>query len=235
MQHFWSRKMLSVNGLKAARAGHWNKRSRNPEGGSASNLRNGLTKIAQVLQNSASALNQIHAHLLSQGLLSVSLERQAAQIAIASRCGDSVASGLSFLKALSAPVQPAKFYGPAAAFSGGVATSAPNLMRLQGYEGFKSPLPPLSALPEEHSFLDLFEQLLVCARARLWDRQGVWLGNTVVAGLTGRVLFEHGGSMEMVKYTAQGEIIGRRNDIAQFTGRTISLLSAITDEPLVIS
>jgi hypothetical protein len=235
MQHFWSRKMLSVNALKAARAGHWNKRSRNPEGGSTRDLGNGLTKVARILQNSETALNQIRAHLLNQGLLSASPERQIAQIAIASRCGDNTAGGLSVLNALSAPVRPAKFYGPAADLGGMASSSAPNRMLLQGYEGFKAPVPQLNTLPEEHSFLDLFEQLLVCARKRLWDRQGVWLGNTVVAGLTACVPFELGGMMEIVKYTAEGEIVGRQNDIAQFTGRTISLLSDIANGPLATS
>ncbi len=241
MRHFWSRRMVSVNGFKAASAGDRNMRSRNPEDGGASNSRsnsannveNGLTKIARILQNSQSALNYIHSHLQYHGLLAASPARQAAQIAIASRCGDNATSGISFLKALSVPERQAKLFGPAVAFAGGLGAGAPNRMLLRGYEGFKSPLPPLGALPEEHSFLDLFEQLLHCAREGILERRDTWLGNTVVAGLTARVPIEYGGFVEIVKYTAQGELAGRRKDIAQFTSRTVSQLGAITEEPLV--
>ena len=173
MRHFWSRRMLSVNGGKRARR-------------SGANSPDALTVIAKILQNTPASVSRILTRLLDRGLLAKSPARQIAQIAIASRCGNGVDDGISFLEASSVPLVPLKLYGPAAASGGRLLASAPNRMLVQGYEGFKSPLPPLNALPEQHSFVDLFEQLLFCSRepggeSSILERQGAGLGSAIIS------------------------------------------------------
>lgn len=217
--------MLSVNGTRL-------------DGGSGRKSFNRLMEFAEILQSRTRAVSFILSQLQGRGLLAASPARQVAQAAIVSRCGNSVADGISFLEALSVPAVPVKFYGPAAAFRGKPLAAAPNHMLLQGYEGFKSPLPPLQTLPEEHSFVDLFELLLLCSRQAgrkksVLERAGVKLGTTLISGLTAQSAIERESFAEIVKYTVAEEIAGTRKDIAQFTGRTIYLLGALTVEPLL--
>jgi len=98
-----------------------------------------------------------------------------------------------------------------------------------------SPLPPLKALPRMHSFVDLFEQLLLCAwksgaSQSILEREDVEL-SAVVAAYTAQIAIKHGKFMEIVKY-AVPEDTAVRNDIALFTGRTISLLGELTEKLL---
>ncbi len=59
------------------------------------------------------------------------------------------------------------------------------------------------------------------------------LGTTLISGLTAQSAIERESFAEIVKYTVAEEIAGTRKDIAQFTGRTIYLLGALTVEPLL--
>jgi hypothetical protein len=225
MRHFWSRKMVSVNGGKPAR------------GRDAGRL-NCVAEVARVLQNKPAALKGILSRLHKRGLLASSPARQVAQTAIASRCGDSVDEGIAFVEVLSLPVTPVKLYGPTAFFGGRRLLGVPNPTVLQeGYDGFKTPLSLLKALPEEHSFVDLFEQLLLSSRETGGDEpaeesQCVRSSTAVIAGNTAQFLVEHDGYTETVRYEGLEEVAGSHKDVAQFTGRTISLLAGFAEEPL---
>lgn len=133
------------------------------------------------------------------------------------------------------PVVPVKLYGSAVPSCGPKQPSVRNRILFQGYEGFMSPLPPLKALPRMHSFVDLFEQLLLCAwksgaSQSILEREDVEL-SAVVAAYTAQIAIKHGKFMEIVKY-AVPEDTAVRNDIALFTGRTISLLGELTEKLL---
>jgi hypothetical protein len=221
MRHFWSGKMLSVNASKPIRKG-------------GAKYPNSLRQIAAILQNNPSTVSRILSQLQRCGSPATCIARQVALTAIASRCGDSVSDGIFFLEMLSLPVFPVKFCGPALVYRHAPTIDAPNRMLLQGYKGFKSPLPPLKALPEQHSFVDLFEQLLLCSRKpsggeSILRNEGARLGTVVIAGLTAQATIEHCGFMEIVKYSPPEESAGARKDIAQVTGKTILLLAAITE------
>ena len=141
------------------------------------------------------------------------------------------------MEALSLPVTPVKLYGPTAAFGGRQLLGAPNRMLLQGYDGFKSPLSGLNALPEQHSFVDLFEQLLLSSRETGRDgpadkSQSVHSGTAVITGNTAEFVLEHAGYTEAVRYGSLEDGAGSHKDVAQFTGRTISLLADFAEEPL---
>ncbi len=221
MRHFWSRKMLSVNASNPIRNG-------------GAKYPYSLMQIAMILQNNPSTVSRILSLLQRRGSPATDFARQVALTAIASRCGDSVSDGIFFLEVLSLPVFPVKLYGPTLVSGHAPTIDAPNRMLLEGYEGFKSPLPPLKALPEQHSFVDLFEQLLLCSRKpsegeSILRNEGARLGTVVIVGLTAQATIEHGEFAEIVKYSVPEESAGVREDIAQFTGRTISLLAAITE------
>ena len=218
--------MVSVNGNKPTRARGDAKRS------------NRFAEIARVLQSKPSAMSGILSRLHKRGMLAASPARQVAQTAIASRCGNNVEEGISFLEALSRPVEPVRLYGPVADAGGALLLRAPNRMLLQGYDGFKSPPSLLRALPERHSFVDLFEQLLLSSREPAGGKsvhrsQGVNPGAAVIAGQTAQVTMRHAGCMEIVRYTMPEEIAGMRKDVAQFTGQTIALLAGLAEEHLV--
>jgi hypothetical protein len=213
--------MLSVNASKPIRNG-------------GAKYPNSLIQIAAILQSNPSTVSRILSQLQRRGSPATDFSRQVALTAIASRCGDSVNDGIFFLEVLSLPVFPVKLYGPTLVSGHAPTIDTPNKMPLQGYEGFKSPLTPLKALPEQHSFVDLFEQLLVCSRKpsegeRNFRNEGAKLGTVVIAGLTAQATIEHGGFTEIVKYSLPEESAGVRKDIALFTGMTISLLAAITE------
>ncbi len=193
-----------------------------------------LMQIAMILQNTPSAVSRILSELQRRRSPATSFARQVAQTAIASRCGDSVSEGIFCLEVLNLPVFPVKLHGPTPASGRAPTIDAPNRMLLEGYEGFKSPLPPLKALPEQHSFVDLFEQLLHCSRKPSQGEpilmgEGAKLGTVVISGLTAQATIEHGGFTEVVKYSVPEESARARKDIAQFTGKAISLLAAITE------
>jgi hypothetical protein len=225
MRHFWSRKMVSVNGGKPAR-------------GRETGRPNRVAEVARVLQNKPAALSGILSRLHTRGLLASSPARQVAQTAIASRCGNSLDEGIAYMEALSLPVTPVKLYGPAAAFGGRQLLGAPNRMLLQGYDGFKSPLSGLNALPEQHSFVDLFEQLLLSSREPGGDKpiredEDPASDTAVIEGRSAQVTLEHGNCMEIVRYGMPEEAAGIHKDVAQFTGATISLLAGLAGEHLV--
>jgi hypothetical protein len=226
MRHFWSRKMVSVNGIKPTRP----RRNAKPS--------NPFAEIARVLQTKPSALSEILSRLHARGKLAASPARQVAQTAIASRCGNNVEEGISFLEALSLPVEPLRLYSPLADAGGARLQGAPNHMLLQGGDGFKSPPSLLTAMPERHSFVDLFEQLLLSSRMPAGGKsvhrsQGVRPGAAVITGHTAQITMRHAGCMEIIKYTAPEEIAGMRKDVAQFTGQTIVLLAGLAKEHLV--
>ncbi len=187
-----------------------------------------------MLQTKPSAMSEILSRLHMRGMLSASPARQVAQTAIASRCGNNVEEGISFLEALSRPVEPLRLYGPVADAGGARLLGAPDRMLFQGYDGFKSPPSLLTALPERHSFVDLFEQLLLSAGGKSVHRsQGVKPGAAVITGHTAQITMRHAGCMEIVRYTVPEEIAGMRKDVAQFTGQTIALLAGLAKEHLV--
>jgi hypothetical protein len=226
MRHFWSRKMVSVNG---------NKPPHHPGGANRSNR---FVEIARVLQSKPSAMSGIISRLHKRGMLAASPARQVAQTAIASRCGNNVEEGISFLEALSRPVKPVRHYGPVAEAGGAPLRRPPNRVLLQGYNGFKSPPSLLRALPERHSFVDLFEQLLLSRREPAGDKsaqrsQDVSPSAAVIAGLTAQVTMRHAGCVEIVRYAMPEEMAGMRKDVAQFTGQTIALLAGLAEEHLV--
>ncbi len=217
--------MVSVNGNKPTRRGDAKRSNR-------------FAEIARVLQTRPSAMSGILSRLHKRGMLAASPARQVAQTAIASRCGNNVEEGISFLEALSRPVEPLRLYGPVADFGGALLLRAPSRMLLQGYDGFKSPPSLLRALPERHSFVDLFEQLLLSSREPAGGKsvhrsQGVNPGAAVITGQTAQVTMRHAGCMEIVRYTVPEEIAGMRKDVAQFTGQTIALLAGLAEEHLV--
>ena len=201
-------------------------------------LSNRFAEIALVLQSKPSAMGEILSRLHKRGMLAASPARQVAQTAIASRCGNNVEEGISFLEALSRPVEPVRLYGPVAEAGGALPLRAPKRMLLQGYNGFKSPPSLLRALPERHSFVDLFEQLLLSSRepaggASAHQGRGVNPSAVVITGQTAQVTMRHAGCVEIVRYAMPEEFAGMRRDIAQFTGRTITLLAGLAEEHLV--
>jgi hypothetical protein len=196
-----------------------------------------VVEIARVLQNKPAAVNGILSQLHRRGLLASSPARQVAQTAIASRCGNNAGEGIAFVEALSRPVTPVKLYGPSAAFAGRQFLEAPNRMLLRGYDGLKSSLSLLKTLEEKHSFVDLFEQLLIGSREAGGDEpagesQSVPSGTVVIAGCAAQFAVEHAGYIEAVRYEGLQEVARPGKDIAQFTGRTISLLAKFAEEPL---
>jgi hypothetical protein len=167
-------------------------------------------------------------------MLAASPARQVAQAAIASRCGNNVEEGISFLEALSRPVEPLRLYGPLADAGGARLLGAPDRMLFRGYDGFKSPPSLLTALPKRHSFVDLFEQLLLFAGGKSVHRsQGVEPGAAIITDHTAQITMRHAGCMEIVRYTVPEEIAAMRKDVAQFTGQTIALLAGLAKEHLV--
>ena len=218
--------MVSVNG-------------NNPTHGPGGTKRaNRFAEIARVLQSKPSAMSGILSRLHKRGMLAASPARQVAQTAIASRCGNNVEEGISFLEALSRPVEPVRLYGPVADAGGALLLRAPNQALLQGYNGFKSPPSLLRALPERHSFVDLFEQLLLSCREpaggeSVQQSQDVSPSAAVISGLTAQVTMRHAGCVEIVRYSMPEEMAGMRKDVAQFTGQTIALLAGLAEEHLV--
>jgi hypothetical protein len=199
---------------------------------------NCVTEVARILQNKHAALSGILSRLQKRGLLASSPARQVAQTAIASRCGSSADEGIAFMEVLSLPVTPVKLFGPTAVFGSSQLLGTPNWKLLQGYDGFKSPLSLLKALPEKHSFVDLFEQLLLSSRKPGGDksiREGEDQGpvTAVIAGRTAQVTLEHRDCTEIVRYGMPEDAAGIREDIAQFTSQTISLLAGLTEKHLV--
>jgi hypothetical protein len=112
MRHFWSRKMVSVNGNKPTRPREDAKQS------------NPFAEIARALQTKPLAMSGTLSRLHARGMLAASPARQVAQAAIASRCGNNVEEGISFLEALSRPVEPVRLYGPVADAGGAIALLA---------------------------------------------------------------------------------------------------------------
>ena len=218
--------MVSVNGNKPTRPREDAKQS------------NPFAQIARVLQTKPSAMSGILSRLHTRGMLAASPARQVAQAAIASRCGNNVEEGISFLDALSRPVEPVRLYGPVTDAGGALLLRAPSRTLVQGCNGFKSPPSLLKALPERHSFVDLFEQLLLSSREPAGGKsvhrsQGVNPRAAVIAGQTAQVTMRHAGCVEIVRYTIPEEIAGMRKDVAQFTGQTIALLAGLAKEHLV--
>ena len=218
--------MVSVNGNKPTRPREDAKQS------------NPFAQIARVLQTKPLAMSGILSRLHTRGMLAASPARQVAQAAIASRCGNNAEEGISFLDALSRPVEPVRLYGPAAEAGGACLLGAPDRMHLQGCDGFKSPPSLLRDLPERHSFVDLFEQLLLSSRKPAGGKsvhrsQGAKPGAAVITGHTAQITMRHASCMEIVRYTVPEEIAGMRKDVAQFTGQTIALLAGLTEEHLV--
>jgi hypothetical protein len=217
--------MASVNGSKKTRGGVAGRSGR-------------LAGIARVLQSKPSAIGEILSRLHKRGLLATSPARQVAQTAIASRCGDSVEEGISYMEALSVPVEPVKLFGLAADLGSARLLGTPNRILLQGYDDFRSPFPLLKGLPERHSFVDLFELLLLSSHEPAGGKstptsQAASPSAAVIAGRTAQVAMRHSGYVEVVKYGMPEEVAGRRKDVAQFTGHTIALLAGLAEEHLV--
>jgi len=195
-------------------------------------------QLASILQVKPAVVSEILAELQEQSLIAASPARQLAQVAIALRCGNSVKGGISHLQALSLPVAPVKLYGLKESFSALPETGSPGRQLLHGYEGFRTPCSLLNELPELHSFVDLFEQLVLGSFKRKGDKsilesEGVEVRTAVIFEHTAQVTFEHGQRFrESVKYVLPEEISETHKDIAQFTGWTISLLANLTDKPL---
>jgi hypothetical protein len=195
-------------------------------------------ELASILQCKPAVVKEIIAELQERGTLAPSPAQQIAQVAIASRCGNSVAHGVFFLAALSVPTRPAKLNGSNELF-GGRRIRNPDLRYLESYEGFKTPLSSLKELPETHSFLDLFERLLLGARSNRGQRsilesQGVELGTVVLSGHAVQVTFDYGQAFrEFVQYSLPDEMAVTCKDIAQFTKHTIFRLAKLAETPLV--
>jgi hypothetical protein len=216
--------MVSVNG-------NGNKPTHSPRGTRRAGR---FAEIARVLQSRPSAMCGILSRLHKRGMLAASPARQVAQTAIASRCGNNVEEGIFFLEALSRPVEPVRLYCPVAEAGNALLPRA----LLQGYNGFKLPPSLLRDLPERHSFVDLFEQLLLSCREPAGDKsvhqgEGANPCAAVIAGQTAQVTMRHADCVEIVRYTMPEEMAGMRKDIAQFTGQTIALLAGLAEKHLV--
>jgi hypothetical protein len=217
MGDFWSSKMLSV------------REARQPYNYKAAEA-DKVTWLASILQKDPAVVSGISAELRSQGLFAGSQARQIAQIAIASKCGNGVRDGISFMKALSLPVLPVKRYGPKNFF--GASTGG----LFAGYTGFKTRLSLLERLPEEHSFVDLFELLIIGAARRngekpILEREEIELGAAVMFDRTAQVTFEQARlSRELVIYIVPEEFAGMQGKIAQFSGRAIALLATLIEK-----
>ncbi len=194
-------------------------------------------ELASILQCKPAVVKEIIAELQERGSLAPSPAQQIAQIAIASRCGNSIAHGVFFLAALSVPTRPAKLHGSNELF-GGRRIRNPDLRHLESYEGFKTPLSSLKELPETHSFVDLFERLLLGAKSNRGHRsmlecQGVELGTVVISGHAVQVTFDYGQAFrEFVQYALPDEMAVTCKDFAQFTRHTIFRLAKLAETPL---
>ena len=194
-------------------------------------------ELASILQSKPVFVKEIIAELRERGLLASSPAQRIAQIAIASRCGNSIAHGVFFLAALSVPTCPAKLHGSNELF-GGRRIRNPDLRHLESYKGFKTPLPSLKELPEKHSFVDLFERLLLCAKSNrghqsMLEGEGVELGTIVISGHAVQVTFDYGQAFrEFVQYALPDEMAVTFKDFAQFTRPTIFRLAKLAETPL---
>jgi hypothetical protein len=175
--------------------------------------------------------------LRDRDLLASSPARQIAQVAIACRCGDSISQGISFLAALSPVMLPAKLHG-SNQLLGGKHTVNLDLSLLQSYQGFKTPLPLLEELQEEHSFVDMFEKLLLSARSTrgqksMLENHGVELGTVFVFNRAVLVRFDYGNAFrEFAQYALPARMALKRNDSAQFTKNAICRLAKLAEKPL---
>ncbi len=194
-------------------------------------------ELAAIIQCQPRSVKLIIAHLRDRDLLASSPARQIAQVAIACRCGDSISEGLSFLEALSPLVLPAKLHGSNQLW-GGKSTVNLDLSPLQSYQGFKTPLPLLEELQEEHSFVDMLEKLLLSARSTrgqksMLEAQGVELGTVVVFNRAVLVRFDYGNAFrEFAQYALPARMALKRDDFAQFTKNAICRLAKLTEMPL---
>jgi hypothetical protein len=163
--------------------------------------------------------------------------RQIAKVAIACRCGGTVSQGIPHLPAFKAPMSPAKLHGSNTLLEGRNVAGI-DLCAIQSYGGFQTPLPVLEDLNEEHSFLDMFEKILIAARGRLGkkpllDEHGVELGTIGVLNCTATVQFEYGNAFrEFVQYAAPTGAVFKHREFAQFTRSTIYRLAKLTERPM---
>jgi hypothetical protein len=194
-------------------------------------------ELAAIIQCKPSSVKHVIAYLRERDLLASSPARQIAQVAIACRCGDNISRGISFLEALSLPMLPAKLHG-SGELLGRRNTINLDLGLLQSYEGVKAPLPLLEKLHEIHSFVDMFETLLLSARSTrgqksMLESHGVDLGTIVVFNCAALVKFDYGNAFrEFIQYALPAGMSLKREDFAQFTKNTIYRLAKLTDRPL---
>jgi hypothetical protein len=189
-------------------------------------------ELGAIIQCQPSSVKRAFAHLRERNLLASSPVRQIAQVTIACRCGDGISEGISFLMALSCPMLPAKLHGSRDLF-GGRNTISLDLRHVQSYEGFKTPLPLLAELDEIHSFVDMFEKLLVSARSvrpkkSMLEEHGVELGAIGILGCAATVKFDYGSTFrEFVQYALPAGMALKREDFAQFTKNAICRLAKL--------
>jgi len=195
-------------------------------------------ELGAIVQCQPSSVKHAIDHLRERDLLASSPVRQVAQVAIACRCGDSISQGISFLLSLSSPMSPAKIHGSNDIFKGRNTINL-DLRLLQSYGGFRTPLPLLAELHEMHSFVDMFEKLLLSARSprprkSMLEDHGVELGTIGILGCAATVKFDYGNAFrEFVQYALPAGMALKREDFAQFTKNTIYRLAKLTERPLV--
>ena len=132
---------------------------------------------------------------------------------------------------------PAKLHGSNKLF-GGRNTINLDIGLLQSYERFKAPLPLLEELHEMHSFVDMFENILLSARSTrgqrsMFEDHGVELGTVVVFDRAALVKFDYGAAFrEFVQYALPAGMALKREDFAQFTKNTICRLAKLAERPL---
>ena len=194
-------------------------------------------ELGAIIQCQPSSVKHVIAHLRQRDLLASSPARQIAQVAITCRCGDSISQGIAFLEALSLLMSPAKLHGSNKLF-GGRNTINLDIGLLQSYERFKAPLPLLEELHEMHSFVDMFENILLSARSTRGQRSmledhGVELGTVVVFDRAALVKFDYGAAFrEFVQYALPAGMALKRENFAQFTKNTICRLAKLAERPL---
>jgi hypothetical protein len=194
-------------------------------------------ELAAILQCRPSSIKNVIAHLQERQLLAHAPARQIAKVAIACRCGGNPSQGIPHFWAFNAPMPPAKLHGSNTLLEGR-SVAGIDLRAIQSYEGFQTPLPVLEELEEKHSFLDMFEKLLIAARGGwgkkpLLEEHGVELGTVGVLNCTATVKFEYGNAFrEFVQYAAPAGFEFKRREFAQFTKATIYRLAKLTERPV---